>query len=102
TVTSGEFYPAVTWIRGSDDRTDPPWWKAGGDYRLGSLDKPAAKELMRDTVRFGSETLSEVSAKAAIDPERISLLCSVQPRGWIPGAIAAHLGLNPEAATTTF
>ncbi len=101
-VTSGEFYRAVTWIRENEDGADLPWWKAGGSYRLGSRDKNSAKRLMRDTVGFGSRTLAEVCAKACLDPERISSLCSVQPRGWIPGAIAAHLGLRADAAISTF
>lgn len=57
---------------------------------------------MRDTVTFGSQTIRELCARLGVDLERISLLASVQPRGWIPGAIAGHLGLAPEVAVTTY
>ncbi len=101
-VTSGEHYRTVTWIRGNQDETDLPWWKAGGDYRLGSRDRDAAKQLMRDTVSYGSRTLHEVCAAAGVDRERLTLMCSVQPRGWIPEAIAGHFGLRSECAVSTF
>lgn len=101
-VTHGEFYPAVTWIRGSDDANDPPWYRPGGEFRLGSRDRAAAKQLMRDTVTFGSQTVAELCAKLGRDLECITTLASVQPRGWIPAAIAAQLGLSPNAAVSTY
>jgi 3-oxoacyl-[acyl-carrier-protein] synthase III len=101
-ATHGEHYLSVTWIRGMDDATDQPWYKHGGDFRLGSRNLRGAKDLMRDTVSYGSRTLQEVCDKAGIDRSRITLLASVQPRAWIPGAIAQHLGLSPSVAVTTF
>jgi 3-oxoacyl-[acyl-carrier-protein] synthase III len=40
--THGEFANAVTWVRGITDATDVPWWKCGGDFRVGS------RELRRE------------------------------------------------------
>jgi 3-oxoacyl-[acyl-carrier-protein] synthase III len=100
--TSGEFHRAVTWVRGNTPETDHPWWKEGGDYRLGSRSLKAARRLMRDTVSIGSQTVREVCEQARVDPERIDLLASVQPRAWIPGAIAEHVGLPADAAVHTY
>ncbi|HEX4337799.1 MAG TPA: 3-oxoacyl-[acyl-carrier-protein] synthase III C-terminal domain-containing protein [Polyangiaceae bacterium] len=100
--THGEFADAVTWIRGTTDETDPPWWKPGGDFRVGSRAPELAKALMRDTVSFGAKTVREAAAAAGIDVERLAALASVQPRGFIPGAIAEHLGLPRERAVTTY
>jgi 3-oxoacyl-[acyl-carrier-protein] synthase-3 len=100
--THGEFAEAVTWVRGTTDETDPPWWKPGGDFRIGSRAPELAKALMRDTVSFGAKTIREASASAAIDVERLVVLASVQPRGFIPGAIAEHLGLPRDRAVTTY
>lgn len=101
-VTHGEFQNAVTWIRGSQDKTDLPWYKAGGDFRVGTRHREGAKALQRDTVTFGAQTLREIASKEGIDVERIRLLASVEPRGWIPRAIAQVLGLNPEIASSVY
>jgi 3-oxoacyl-[acyl-carrier-protein] synthase III len=101
-VTHGEHARAVTFVRGQDDASDTPWWKAGGDFRLGSRAPELAKALMRDTVSFGALTVREAAAEAGIDVERIAVLASVQPRGFLPGAIAERLGLPRERAVTTY
>lgn len=96
--THGQFADAVTWVR----EEEKPWYEKGGSYRLGSLNRPQAKQLMRDTVDYGAQTVQEVAAKSGVDVERVAHLFSVQPRGWIPGAIARCLGLPPEIAGTTY
>jgi 3-oxoacyl-[acyl-carrier-protein] synthase-3 len=101
-ITHGEHARAVTFVRGQDDASDPPWWKAGGDFRLGSRAPELAKLLMRDTVSFGAATIREVAERAGADVERIAALASVQPRGFLPGAIAERLGLARERAITTY
>jgi 3-oxoacyl-[acyl-carrier-protein] synthase III len=101
-VTHGEHAPAVTWVRGRGPDEDTPWWKAGGDSRVGTLAPERTKLLMRDTVSLGARTVREAAARASLDVERISVLGAVQPRGFIPGAIAQHLGLPREAAVTTY
>ena len=100
--THGEFANAVTWVRGITDATDPSWWKCGGEYRVGSRAPHQAKALMRDTVSFGARTVREAAAKTGIDVERLAALASVQPRGFLPGAIAEHLGLPRDRAVTTY
>ena len=100
--THGEFFDAVTWVRDDVSEDEAPWWKQGGDYRLGSKNRPQAKQLMRDTVQFGAKTVREAADKAELGVAQLSHLFSVQPRGWIPGAIAQHLGLPVEAAITTY
>lgn len=100
--THGEFAHAVTYLRGRDDASDTPWWCAGGEIRLGSRAPAQAKQLMRDTVSFGAASVREVAARARVDVRRIDVLASVQPRGFMPGAIAEHLGLPRERAVTTY
>jgi 3-oxoacyl-[acyl-carrier-protein] synthase-3 len=101
-VTHGEFTPAVLWVRGRKPAEDTPWWKPGGDSRVGTRSLPGVKYLMRETVSFGARTVREAAARATIDVERVDVLASVQPRGFIPGAIAQHLGLGRSSAVTTY
>jgi 3-oxoacyl-[acyl-carrier-protein] synthase-3 len=100
--THGEFADAVTWIRGVTDAADLPWWKCGGDYRVGSRAPQQAKALMRDTVSFGASTVRRALSGATVDVERVAALASVQPRGFLPGAIAERLGLERQRAVTTY
>jgi 3-oxoacyl-[acyl-carrier-protein] synthase III len=60
------------------------------------------KLLMRDTVSLGASAVREAAARAAIDVERLSALASVQPRGFIPKAIAERLGLARETGISTY
>jgi 3-oxoacyl-[acyl-carrier-protein] synthase III len=96
-VTEGQYYDAVTWRRQDDDK---PWWEAGEDFYLGSLDKVAAQELVRATVRFGAQTVREAHARALTPDVSIDLLVSVQPRRWIGKAIVEALGLEVPSPTT--
>lgn len=100
--THGEHAMSVTWVRGNDDQSDVPWWSAGGETRLGSRNPEGAKFLMRETVSFAADAIRQAARRAAIDVERLALLASVQPRGFIPGAIAEHLGLPRERAVSTY
>jgi 3-oxoacyl-[acyl-carrier-protein] synthase-3 len=101
-VTHGENYDAVLWCRGKTPETDPPWWSAGGPYLMGSHDPVATKRLMRDTVSIAARTVRELAVAEGFDPERIDVLCSVQPRGFIPKAIAEGLALRPGSAPDTY
>jgi len=101
-ATHGEYAPAVTWVRGQGDVGDAPWWKGGEDFRLGSKAPEHVKLLMRDTVAFANGALREAALRAGVDAERIDVLASVQPRGFIPGAIAESLGLPRARAVTTY
>lgn len=92
--THGQFHRAVTWIRGATDDTDQPWWQAGPELRVGSRDKDAAKALQRDTVTYGANTLRRLVKDAGVDMERVGLLASVEPRGWVPRAMSEVVGLD--------
>jgi 3-oxoacyl-[acyl-carrier-protein] synthase III len=100
--THGEFYRAVTWIRGSDDATDTPWWRAGSEFRVGSRDKESAKVLQRDTVTYGANTLRHLVKEAGVDMERVGLLASVEPRGWVPRAMCEVLGLDSRSVYSVY
>jgi 3-oxoacyl-[acyl-carrier-protein] synthase III len=101
-VTHGEYANAVTWVRGPDDQSDTPWWAPGGPFRLGSREPARAKALMRDTVSFGANTIRAAADQASIPVARIGVVASVQPRGFIPPAIAERLGLPRDCAVTTY
>jgi 3-oxoacyl-[acyl-carrier-protein] synthase-3 len=100
-VSHGEFYEAVVWRRSRAEQ-DTPWYQAGGPSCLGSRDPPTARRLIRETVRFGAETVTEVVRRAGVDVSSVDVLASVQPRRWVPGAIAEAVGLPPEIAPQTF
>ncbi|HEY3494217.1 MAG TPA: 3-oxoacyl-[acyl-carrier-protein] synthase III C-terminal domain-containing protein, partial [Polyangiaceae bacterium] len=100
--THGEFAPAVTWVRGDTDAEDAPWWQAGGPLRVGTRDRAQAKLLQRDTVAYGAQTLRELAQAAGIDLERIDILATVEPRGWVPRAIAELLGLDPAVVASVY
>ena len=101
-VSQGEHAMAVTWVRGIDDSSDLPWWKAGCEFRLGSRDPARAKVLMRDTVTFGAATIREAARRGDVDVSEIDAIASVQPRGFMPHAIAERLGVPRERAVTTY
>lgn len=102
THSHGEFANAVTWVRDVDQGTENPWWKSGGDFRPGTRAPSQVKALMRDTVTYGARTMREAASLANIDVERVSVLASVQPRGFLPGAIAQQAGLASDRAVTTY
>jgi 3-oxoacyl-[acyl-carrier-protein] synthase III len=99
-VSQGEYYDAVAWRRQKEN--DTPWYLPGGAMYVGSYDRSAAQQLVRDTVRFGTETVMEAARRAGVLPSSISVLASVQPRRWVPFAIAEALGLSAEVAPQTF
>jgi 3-oxoacyl-[acyl-carrier-protein] synthase III len=98
-VTHGEHFEAVTWRRPGDD---VPWWQEGPAFYLGSRAKETAQYLVVNTVRFGARTIREAAEKGGLPLTRIGVLASVQPRGWVPGAIAEALGLSADIAPQTF
>jgi 3-oxoacyl-[acyl-carrier-protein] synthase-3 len=101
-VTHGEHALSVAWVRGHQDADDLPWWQAGGDFRMGTRSSAGATFLMRETVNYGAATVREAAERAGLDVERIGVLASVQPRGFIPPAIAERLGLSRDRAVTTY
>jgi 3-oxoacyl-[acyl-carrier-protein] synthase-3 len=99
-VSQGEYYDAVTWRRAKGK--DTPWYEAGGPMYLGTYNPEGARRLVRDTVRFGAETVTEAAARAGISLSDIDVLACVQPRRWVPFAIAEALGLSADIAPQTF
>jgi 3-oxoacyl-[acyl-carrier-protein] synthase-3 len=99
--THGEHFLSVTFVRDSDPE-DPPWYLPGGRSRVGAVDGEGARYLMKETVRMGVRTMRELADAAGVDPESIDTFCAVQPRAWIPGAIAECLGLGKRAAVHTY
>lgn len=93
-VSSGEYFDAVVWRRPKD--ADSPWWLPGGAFAMGSYDSPAARWLIDNTVRLGATTLEATGARAGVD-----LLCTVQPRKWVPHAISEAIDV-PGRALETF
>ena len=101
-VTHGEHHDAVVWCRGKSDETDPPWWEAGGPLVMGSRSPEATRALMQDTVPTAARTVAELAQRAGFAVDSIDVLLSVQPRRWVPLAIAEALGLAPEVAVETY
>jgi 3-oxoacyl-[acyl-carrier-protein] synthase-3 len=99
-ISHGEYFDAVVWRRAKE--ADVPWFEAGGPMFLGSRDRDAARRLIRDTVRLGRDTVTEAAKRSGVALHDIDVLASVQPRRWVPGAIAEALGLRPKTAPVTF
>jgi 3-oxoacyl-[acyl-carrier-protein] synthase-3 len=99
-VSDGRYYDAVAWRRARGD--DAPWFQPGGAFYLGSHAPDDARLLMRETVRFGAQTVREMMAAARVPVARIEALSVVQPRRWVPGAVAEALGLPVACAPSTF
>jgi 3-oxoacyl-[acyl-carrier-protein] synthase-3 len=101
-VTHGEHHDAVVWCRGKSDESDPPWWQAGGALSMGSRSPEATRALMQDTVPTAARTVAELAQRTGFAVDSIDVLLSVQPRRWVPLAIAEALGLKPDVATETY
>ncbi len=101
-MTHGEHYDAVLWCRGKTDETDPPWWQPGGAFSMGSRSPEATRALMQDTVPTAARTVAELAQREGFAVDSIDVLLSVQPRRWVPLAIAEALGLSPSVACETF
>jgi len=99
-VSHGEYYDAVAWRRAKDN--DTPWYQPGGAMYVGSYDRAAVARLVRDTVRFGAETITEAARRSGVPVASINALACVQPRRWVPAAIAEALGRPAAIAPQTF
>jgi 3-oxoacyl-[acyl-carrier-protein] synthase-3 len=101
-MTHGEHYDAVVWCRGKTDETDPAWWEPGGAFSMGSRNPDATRLLMQDTVPTAARTVAELAQRSGFAVDSIDVLLSVQPRRWVPLAIAEALGLDPSVAQQTY
>jgi 3-oxoacyl-[acyl-carrier-protein] synthase III len=99
-VSHGEYFDAVAWRRGKED--DTPWYRAGGPMHMGSYDREGVRRIVQDTVRFGADTVREAMKRARLPVSDLAAIASVQPRRWIPVAIARGLGLSTDVSPQTF
>jgi 3-oxoacyl-[acyl-carrier-protein] synthase-3 len=100
--THPEEFETVCFVRGHGKEADTPWHEAGSSFHPGSRAPERLKTLMSDTVKFGAQTLVEASIECDVNPHELDVIAAVQPRGFMPGAIAQRLGLPFEAAVTTY
>jgi 3-oxoacyl-[acyl-carrier-protein] synthase III len=102
--THAEFVKAFAWLRpcNVEPGLERPWWNDGGAFQFGSMDGKVTEQLIAGTVRIARDTLLEACRKADVAPESLGLLCSVQPRRWIPAAIAEACGMTEGRAPNTF
>lgn len=98
-ITHGELVDAVVWQRRGEDT---PWYTAGMAFDIGTRDRRATEQVIRDVVRIGSQTVQELLDASGVDRSELAALITVQPRRWLSAAIAEILGLPPERAPTTF
>ena len=97
----GEHVRSVSIVSPDEEGVDVPWYCRGGASRVGSLEPEGAHALMRDTVLFATRTMHEACERADVRPDELSAFVSVQPRPWIPHAIAECLG-RPGIAHESF
>jgi 3-oxoacyl-[acyl-carrier-protein] synthase III len=69
---------------------------------MGSYDPDGARKLVEETVRIAAATLGQVLFGARLSPTHVDVLASVQPRRWIPHAMAEAAGVAPDRAIETF
>lgn len=100
--TYGQYADAVIWRRGRGAEEEVPWHQEGGPFHLGTKQPEFVKALMAGTIAYGAEAIRRAALMAEVDPFEISVIASVQPRGYLPGAIAEMVGLPPSAAVTTY
>jgi 3-oxoacyl-[acyl-carrier-protein] synthase-3 len=98
-VSNGEYFHAVVWRRKEGDSR---WWLGGGPMAMGSYDSDRAREVVKDTVRIGVNTIAEVLSIAGARARDLDVMVSVQPRKWVPAIIAQGVGLDPNRAVETF
>jgi 3-oxoacyl-[acyl-carrier-protein] synthase-3 len=101
-VTHGEHHRAVMWCRSKDPSQDTPWWREGPAMFMGSHDSSATRALIRDTVVYAQQTVRELCALGGFEVDEIAALACVQPRKWVPHAIAESLGLDAARAPSTY
>ena len=102
--TYGEFADAVVWVSKNKNGDHAKWWKpVSQNTILGTANVEHVKMLMRETVSFASKTIMEICEKCGLDPQKdIDRIAMVQPRGFIPRAVAERLGLERDQAVVTY
>lgn len=101
-VSHGEHYSTVTYTRGKKEE-DTAWWLPGEKgFYMGSHDSAKAKELIMNTINAGKDTIQRAIKSSSHAVSDIDVVLSVQPRKWVPEAIARALSLPATAAVQTF
>lgn len=100
--TRGEYSQAVVWRRGNGEESDPPWWQAGACLQMGSRNPIQTRQLIQDTVSFGAETIHLLLKENHLSSSDVDVLATVQPRRWIPEAIAEAAGIDVTRAPQTY
>jgi 3-oxoacyl-[acyl-carrier-protein] synthase III len=101
-MTHGEHYESVIWCRDKDPGKDSPWWRAGGPHFMSSHAPRVASSLIEETVPTGVQTIRELAQRASLQLSEIDVIASIQPRAWVPQAIAEGLGLSTSIAPQTY
>jgi 3-oxoacyl-[acyl-carrier-protein] synthase-3 len=99
--THAEYADAMVWTREPPDETRP-WWQAGGAFTLGTLDARGIQQVIAGTVKMARDVLLGLCRDAGVAPANVRALCSVQPRGGLPAAIAEAAGFQAGAGVSTF
>jgi 3-oxoacyl-[acyl-carrier-protein] synthase III len=99
-LSDGAYFDAVVWKRPKE--ADTPWWQPGGAMAMGSYDSERARKLVQDTIRVARDALLETSDAAHVHLREIDVLASIQPRRWIPYAMAEAAGIRKDAVVETF
>lgn len=100
-VSQGEYYDAVTWVRGRDEQ-EAPWFEAGPGFFPGSRDRAVVKALSSKLVHVARDTINELLERTRRSIDSIDLLACTQPRRWFPAAVAESVGMPVAKAPHTF
>lgn len=96
----GDFWDAVAFRRRSGENQE--WYQAGGDFYVGSYDHAKARELIQLTAVMGDRTIREALERANLTPKDLDFVIAVQPRKWLPLAMAKLLGLRDDQTFQTY
>lgn len=94
-----EYYESVIWRRKEGTQA---WFIGGEDYYLGSFDKRGARDLVLNTIKFGSKTTLEALDKISLTANSLDFFVSVNPRYWIPFGMVKNMGLTEDKTLSTF
>lgn len=95
----GEYCNAVVLRRRTGDQS---WYLPGEGFSLGSFASHEAKELVQKTVTLGAQTVYEALLEKGKTFLDLNYFISVQPRKWVPSAIAQTMGLSSDKTIETF
>jgi 3-oxoacyl-[acyl-carrier-protein] synthase-3 len=96
--THGQYSDAVIF-----KRPEGMWWDSSEvPMSLSSNDPAKAKRLIYGTVATAKQDIGDALAQAHLQAGEVDLLCSTQPRGWIPKAIGHEFDWPEQKCVSTF